>query len=126
MWLPIQLIAEFGGRSITWLAVMAALGATAGLLLAAAVRGLRSRAVIGRLVAAGIVGALLGASIMRRFSLPEAVSFQVWRREVPLAWSAGGALVVAAAAAAFIRVRRVRKMPSGAPSAGIATGEEPR
>ena len=105
MWLPLQLLLEFLGRSLTWLAVMAALGAAAALIVAAAARQARRSAWPG-LVFAGVLGAVLGASVAARFGLPEALVFAVWRRAVPLAWSAGGALLGAAAGAAFLRSRR--------------------
>jgi hypothetical protein len=104
MWLPLQLVLEFLGRSVTWLAVMAALGAAAALIVALAARRPWRSAWPG-LVLAGLLGAVLGASLANRFGLPEALVFGVWRRDVPLAWSAGGALL-AAAVAAFPRSRR--------------------
>ncbi len=104
MWLPLQLVLEYLGRSAAWLAVMAALGTAAALLVALAARRPWRSAWPG-LVVAGFLGALLGASLAVRFSLPEPLVFGVWRRAVPLAWSAGGALL-AAAVAAFLRSLR--------------------
>ena len=104
MWLPLQLVLEYLGRSAAWLAVMIAFGVAAALLVAPAARR-PWRLAWPWLVVAGLGGALLGASLADRFGLPEALAFRVWRRAVPLAWSAGGALL-AAAIAAFLRSRR--------------------
>ncbi|MFH1331464.1 MAG: hypothetical protein ABIJ48_12570 [Actinomycetota bacterium] len=97
MWLPLQLVLEFLGRSAVWLAVMAAMGTAAALLVTSLARR-PLRAAWPLLAAAGIVGAVLGASLADRFGLPEGLAFLVWRRTVPLAWSAGGALAGAVAA----------------------------
>jgi hypothetical protein len=107
MWLPLQLVLEFLGRSVTWLAVMTAFGAAAALIVALAARW-PWRSAWPRLVLAGLVGAVLGASLADRFGLPEALVFGVWRRAVPLAWSAGGALCGAAVAWGLARLRRPR------------------
>ncbi|MBM3695447.1 MAG: hypothetical protein FJW79_05895 [Actinobacteria bacterium] len=104
MWLPLQLVLEFLGRSAAWLAVMAALGAAAALLITAA-RRRPLRSSWPAMTLAGVAGAVLGASLAYRFGLPEAFEFAVWRRTVPLAWSTGGALA-AAAAAALVPPRR--------------------
>jgi hypothetical protein len=106
MWLPLQLVLEFLGRSVAWLAVMAAFGAAAALIVALAARW-PWRSAWPRLVLAGLVGAVLGASLADRFGLPEALVFGVWRRAVPLAWSAGGALC-GAAAWGLARLRKPR------------------
>ena len=98
MWLPLQLVLEFLGRSVTWLAVMAAFGAAAALLVTVAARRPARRA-WPVLVLAGLIGAVAGASLAHRFGLPEACTFRIWRRSVPVAWSTGGALLGAAAAA---------------------------
>lgn len=98
MWLPLQLVLEYLGRSAAWLAVMAAFAVAAALLVALAARRPWRSAWPG-LVVTGLLGTLLGASLADRFGLPEALAFGVWRRTVPLAWSAGGALFGAAAAA---------------------------
>jgi|GEM_PF-1580761 len=97
MWLPLQLVLEFLGRSAVWLGVMAALGGAAALAVNQLARRPLRRA-WPCLVIAGWVGAVLGASLADRFGLPEAIAFAVWRRTVPLAWSLGGALLGAAAA----------------------------
>jgi hypothetical protein len=102
MWLPLRLVLEFLGRSAAWLGVMVAIGAVAALLMTAVSPSL-TRSSRRLLVAGGIVGALLGASLAYRFTLPEAFTFEVWRRSVPLAWSAGGALLGAASAALLLR-----------------------
>jgi hypothetical protein len=107
MWLPLQLVLEFLGRSVTWLAVMVAFGAAAALIVALAARW-PWRSAWPRLVLAGLLGAVLGASLADRFGLPEALAFAVWRRVVPLAWSAGGALCGAAAAWGLTRLRQRR------------------
>lgn len=108
MWLPLQLVLEFLGRSAVWLAVVAVLGAAAALLVTAlARRPLRTAWPL--VLFGGIVGAVLGASLAHRFGLPEALALRVWRRAVPLAWSGGGALLGAAAAALLGR------RPAGAP-----------
>jgi uncharacterized membrane protein YeaQ/YmgE (transglycosylase-associated protein family) len=120
MWLPLDLVAEFLGRSVTWLAVMAGIGGTAGLLVSTGARRLRSSGTRRRLCVAGIVGAILGASIMTRFSLPDALIFEVWRRRVPLAWSAGGALLVAVATATLLGLRKAGAAPLGP---GTAAGK---
>lgn len=97
MWLPLQLVLEFLGRSAVWLAVLAAMGAAAACLVTGlARRPLRTAWPL--LVVAGILGAVLGASLADRFGLPDAPALRVWRRTVPLAWAAGGALLGAAAA----------------------------
>jgi len=106
VWLPLRLVLEFLGRSAAWLAVMAALGAAAALLVTAFARR-PLRHAWPRLVLAAVAGAVLGASLAYRFDLPEAFEFEVWRRSVPLAWSAGGALLGAAAAALLFRRRRL-------------------
>lgn len=102
MWLPLRLVLEFLGRSAAWLAVLAAIGALAALLVAILARRPLRSAWPG-LVAGGIIGGLLGASLADRFGLPEPFAFEVWRRTVPLAWSAGGALLGAAVAAVVSR-----------------------
>lgn len=107
MWLPLQLVLEFLGRSAAWLAVMAGLGAAAALLVTGATRR-PLRGAWPWLVLAGLVGAVLGASLADRFGLPEALAFRVWRRTVPLAWSAGGALLGALAAWGVARRRQPR------------------
>jgi len=104
VWLPIRLVLEFLGRSAAWLGVMAALGTAAALLMAEATRR-PLRAIWPLLVTGGILGAVAGASLAYRFGLPEAFTFEVWRRSVPLAWSAGGSLL-GAGAAALMRPRR--------------------
>jgi hypothetical protein len=116
MWLPLQLVLEFLGRSLVWLAVMAAFGAVAALVVtAAARRPLRSAWPATAL--GGLVGAVMGASLADRFGWPEPLVWRVWRREVPLAWAAGGALLGAAAAWAVVRFRSSR--PAKAPDPGI-------
>jgi hypothetical protein len=123
MWLPLDLIAEFLGRGATWLAVMTGIGGTAGLLVSTGGRRLRSSDGRWRLFVAGVVGAILGASIMNRFSLPEALAFEVWRRQVPLAWSAGGAFTVAAATAVFLSLHRPGSAETGPAASDSRTGE---
>jgi hypothetical protein len=125
MWLPLQLVLEFLGRAAVWLAVMAALGAVAGLLVAlAARRPLRSAWPL--LVVCGILGAIAGASLADRFGLPEALDLRVWRRSVPLAWSVGGALFGAAAAwaAAWWRAARRPASPASGPEGDPAPGPD--
>jgi Na+/glutamate symporter len=97
VWLPLRLVLEFLGRSASWLAVLAAMGVLAALLVALVLRRPLRSAWPG-LIAGGVIGGLLGASLADRFGLPEPFTFDVWRRVVPLAWSAGGALLGAAAA----------------------------
>ena len=108
MWLPLQLVLEFLGRSLVWLAVMAAFGAAAALVITAAARR-PLRTAWPTTALAGLAGAVMGASLADRFGWPEPFVFRVWRREVPLAWAAGGALLGAAAAWAIDRVRAARK-----------------
>ena len=113
MWLPLQLVLEFLGRSRAWLAVMAALGAAAALIVAAAARrpgGRRgpdwsSPDWWGR-------SGRLGGRPLRSARGPR---LPVWRRAVPLAWSAGGALLGAAAVAWAVARRR------GSPCRSTAT-----
>ncbi|MBN2112635.1 MAG: hypothetical protein JW785_00750 [Acidimicrobiia bacterium] len=105
MWLPLQLVLEFLGRSAAWLAVMAALGAAAALAVNQLARRPLRRA-WPHLVMAAWAGAVLGASLADRFGLPEALEFAVWRRTVPLAWSVGGALLAAIGAELWRRRRR--------------------
>jgi hypothetical protein len=108
MWLPLQLVLEFLGRSLVWLAVMAAFGTVAALAVtAAARRPLRSAWPVTAL--GGLVGAVMGASLADRFGWPEPLVWRVWRREVPLAWAVGGALLGAAAAWAIDRLRAARR-----------------
>jgi hypothetical protein len=114
VWLPLQLVLEFLGCSAAWLAVLAGIGALAGLLIAlAARRPLRS--IWPGLVAGGIIGGLLGASLADRFDLLEPFPFRVWCRAVPLVWSAGGALLGAAAPALWQRWRPPAEPPTGQP-----------
>lgn len=116
MWLPLQLVLEFLGRSLVWLGVMAAFGAAAALVItAAARRPLRTAWPVTAL--AGVAGAVMGASLADRFGLPEALVFRVWRREVPLAWAAGGALLGAAAAWAVARFHGARPPETPVPGA---------
>jgi len=126
MWLPLQLVLEFLGRAAAWLAVLAAIGAGAGVLMTLAFRRPLRSAWPGP-AAGGIVGGLLGASLADRFGLPEPYAFDVWCRAVPLAWSAGGALLGALAAVLWQRWRRPRSFPTaetaGEDLAG-ATGHE--
>jgi len=107
MWLPLQLVLEFLGRTAAWLAVLAAIGAAAGVLMTLAFRRPLRSAWPGS-VAGGIIGGLLGASLADRFGLPEPYAFDVWCRAVPLAWSAGGALLGTLAAVLWQRRRRPR------------------
>ena len=114
MWLPLQLVLEFLGRSVVWLAVLAAVGAAAACLVTGlARRPLRTAWPL--LVVAGILGAVLGASLADRFGLPDAPALRVWRRTVPLAWSAGGAVLGAAAAWAVARFRHARQATAPTP-----------
>jgi H+/Cl- antiporter ClcA len=105
VWIPLQLVLEFLGRSASWLAVLTAMGTLAALLVTLVLRRPLRSAWPG-LIAGGVIGGLLGASLADRFGLPEPFTFEVWRRVVPLAWAAGGALLGAAAAA--LRQRRQR------------------
>jgi hypothetical protein len=104
MWLPLQLVLEFLGRAAAWLAVLALIGAAAGLLVTLGFRR-PLRSAWPHLMTAGLLGGLLGASLADRFGLPEPYAFDVWCRPVPLAWSAGGALLGAAAAALVLALR---------------------
>jgi len=119
VWLPLQLVLEFLGRSAAWLAVLAAMGALAGLLVAVAARR-PLRSIWPGLLAGGIVGGLLGASLAHRFGLPEPFTFRVWCRAVPLVWSAGGGLAGALAALLWQRWRRARAEPPADGEAGPA------
>lgn len=126
MWLPLQLVLEFLGRAAAWLAVLAAIGAVAGLLMTLAFRRPLRSAWPGP-VAGGIIGGLLGASLADRFGLPEPYAFDVWCRAVPLAWSAGGALLGALAAVLWQRWRRPRPSPiteTGSEDLARSTDEE--
>jgi len=107
MWLPLQLVLEFLGRAAAWLAVLAAIGAATGVLMTLAFRRPLRSAWPGP-AAGGIAGGLLGASLADRFGLPEPYAFDVWCRAVPLAWSAGGALLGTLAAVLWQRRRRPR------------------
>jgi hypothetical protein len=115
VWLPLRLVLEFLGRSAAWLAALTALGLLAALLLALVLRRPLRSAWPG-LIAGGIIGGLLGASLADRFSLPEGFTFEIWRRPIPLAWSAGGALLGAAAAVLWSR----RHRPAPPPDADTA------
>lgn len=112
MWLPLQLVLEFIGRAAAWLAVMAALAGLAALVVTLVLRRLWRSFWPGPLAGA-IVGALLGASLADRFGLPEPFTFQVWCRAVPLAWSAGGAVLGALAVALWPRRAGPRPSPAG-------------
>jgi len=117
VWLPLRLVLEFLGRSAAWLAVLAAMGALAG-LLAALISRRPLRSAWPYLMTAGVLGGLLGASLADRFSVPEGFTFEIWRRPVPLAWSAGGALLGAAATALILALRarqRADREPSPPP-----------
>lgn len=122
MWLPLQLVLEFLGRSLVWLAVMAAFGAVAALVVTAAARRPLRTAWPWTLLA-GLVGAVLGASLADRFGWPEQLVLRVWRREVPLAWAAGGALLGAAVTWAVVRFRSSR--PVKAPEPGTPPSPSP-
>lgn len=104
MYLPLQLVLEFLGRSAAWLAVMTAIGALIALMIVLTARRPVRSAWPGP-VAGGVLGALLGASLAHRFGLPEAFTFDVWCRAILLAWSAGGA-AAGAIAAVLWRMRR--------------------
>ena len=52
-----------------------------------------------------LFGAALTASLVHRFDIPSPMRIEVWRRDLPLIWSAGGA-TLAAAAAVLLPVRR--------------------
>lgn len=123
MWLPLQLVLEFLGRTAVWLAVMAALGSAAALAVTALARR-RLRSAWPALFLAGLAGAVLGASLADRFGLPEALDWRVWRRTIPLAWSAGGALLGAAAAWGITRRRETRAATAG-PALPAATPTRP-
>ena len=114
MWLPLQLVLEFLGRSLVWLAVMAAFGAVAALVTTVVARR-PWRTAWPWLVTAGLTGAVLGASLAHRFGWPEALVFRLWRRDVPLAWAAGGALFGAAAGWGLAVWRQRRRAPAAAP-----------
>lgn len=114
MWLPLQLVLEFLGRSLVWLAVMAGFGAAAALLITAAGRRPLKTAWPATALAA-LAGAVMGASLADRFGWPEPLVFRVWRREVPLVWAAGGALLGAAAAWGLARWRQQRRATGAAP-----------
>lgn len=103
MWLPLRSVLEFLGRSVTWLAVVAALAlAAAALVTFLSRRPLRSAWL--RPFWGAVLGALLGASLADRFGLPEPLVFLIWRRDLPLAWTVGGALLGAAVALWWHRV----------------------
>jgi hypothetical protein len=119
VWLPLRLVLEFLGRSAAWLAVMAAFGVAAAWLVTLAARRPWRSAWPG-IIMAGLLGALLGASLADRFGLPEPLVFAVWRRAVPLAWSAGGALLSAALAWWLGRNRRAGTTAEPQPGAGPA------
>lgn len=110
MWLPLQLVLEFLGRSLVWLAVMAAFGAVAASVVTTAARRPLSTAWPWTALA-GLVGAVMGASLADRFGWPEPLMLRVWRREVPLAWAAGGAVLGATAVWAVERIRREQAPP---------------
>ena len=120
MWLPLQLVLEFVGRAAVWLAVMAGLGIAVAVLAALATRR-PLRTAWPRLVLGGVLGAMAGASLAARFGLPEPLEFRVWCRPVPLAWSAGGAVVGVALAWAWDRFRPSRPAGSTAPDPAPAT-----
>ncbi|MCU0280378.1 MAG: hypothetical protein MUE66_00780, partial [Acidimicrobiia bacterium] len=104
---------EFLGRSLVWLAVMAVFGAAAALVITAAARR-PLRTAWPTTALAGLAGAVMGASLADRFGLPEALVFRVWRREVPLACAAGGALLGAATAWGLARWRRQQRSAGAA------------
>ena len=108
MWLPLQLVLEYIGRAAAWLAVTAAFGAAAALLATLAMRR-PWRTAWPRLVLGGVLGTIAGASLAYRFGLPEPLTFRVWCRAVPLAWSAGGAAVGVALAWAWEHFRPSRR-----------------
>jgi hypothetical protein len=92
-----DLIFEYLGRTLTWLAAEAALAAVGLALvfpllrLAGRVTGVRS------LLWAAFGGALLAASLVARFDWPVVIDLTVWRRSAPVIWSVAGAALVAAA-----------------------------
>ena len=115
MGLPLQLVLEYIGRSVAYLGVMAGFAIAAAFAVTLAARRPWRSAWPGPMTAA-LLGALLAASLVDRFSLPEACTFRVWCRAVPLLWSAGGALLGAAAVWAWHWARsRRHPAPTAAP-----------
>jgi hypothetical protein len=95
-----------------WLAVMSAFGAAAALLVTVAARR-PLRTAWPWIATAGFIGAVMGASLADRFGWPQPLVFRVWRREVPLVWAAGGALL-GAVAAWGLSYRRQRQQAAAA------------
>jgi low affinity Fe/Cu permease len=120
MGLPLQLVLEYVGRSAAFLGVMAGFAVVAASALTLARRRPWRSAWPGPVTAA-LLGALLAASLVARFDLPEAFTFRVWCRAVPLVWSAGGALLGASSTWAWSWARnRRRPAPPAAPPSGDA------
>jgi hypothetical protein len=104
MWLLLRLVLEFLGRSAAWLAAVAALAGVVALGLAPVARRPLRRVYPGT-AAGALLGGLLGASLWYRFSWPEVLIVEVWRRSLPLAWTTGGSLVGAGMAILILRRR---------------------
>lgn len=98
MTFPLELVLEFLGRAAAWLGAVAllAVAVTAAAYWAARAGGrARSRR---RIALWAVLGALLAASLVDRFGVPNAWKLEVWRRDLPVVWSAAGAILGAAAA----------------------------
>ena len=70
MWLPLQLVLEFLGRSLVWRAVMASFGAVAALALSAAIRSFLGGVAFGAATfSTNIVALRVGAADLAAASL---------------------------------------------------------
>jgi len=90
-----DVVAEYLGRTLVWLAAEAVVAFLAAAAVVALLTTL-DRPVDRKPVAlASVIGALVAASVVDRFELPVAFGLDVWRTPVPVIWSFAGAAVAA-------------------------------